>query len=296
MLLKKFPLGYTFGMLALASSAAYAQTFSYTITTDTYIDSGVPTYNEGGNTKVKAVDNPASEQFPGSTSTTRALFVLPAAFWTQVDAAIAANEPYTATVNYYYGNNSLAGYSGGHVTGPNPRDVELHPMTNSWVAGTANNTTNAAGSSGATWDTSDGTTPWTNTTEFPTTTYTVSGSTTSYATNVGGDYDIANYVLEQNNNPPANGTFTWDITSLLTNSTTFNELDTYGALLKVTNDTTYDTANDIQYFLSMNSAESSTKPFVTLTIAPEPGSIGLLGMLGAGLLAGRSRRRIESAK
>jgi hypothetical protein len=274
------------GSLSFASSS-FAQ--SYGISQDTYIDSAEPNYNAGVYNKVKAVDNPASSQYPGSTSTTRVLFYLPTGFWTTVANAVAAGTPIQdATVNYYPVNNSLSGYTAGaHVNGPNPRRVELHPLDNTWTVGTANY---AASTSGATWDTSNGTTPWTNTTEFPTTTYTSNGNSTSYATNVGGDYDVNNYVLDENDAP--SGYFTWDITSLLNNPTTRSELQTYGALLKINNDTTYDTSNDIQYFVSLDSADAtSNTPFATISV-PEPASVGMIGLAAGGLAIGRRKRRI----
>jgi hypothetical protein len=289
-----------FAAVLVITPALYAQSYTYPITQDTYIDSSLPTYNAGSFNKVKAVDNPASVQHPGATSTTRALFYLPAVqsgFWTALDNAISAGETYDVTVNYYAANNSLAGYYQGHVTGSDQRVVELHPMTDSWAVGSANYAPNASGSPGATWNTSDGTTAWTNTASFPTITYNTDGSTsTTTATGVGGDYDVAHSVTDSSgSNSPANGgPFSWDITSLLSGgpgTTTYNELFNYGALLKVNNDTTYDTDNDIQYFLSLNSAEAAagSTPFVTLTVAPEPAIASSLMALA--LLAGYNRRR-----
>lgn len=290
-----------FAVVFAAAPALYAQTYTYPITQDTYIDSSNPTYNAGSFNKVKAVDNPASVAHPGATSTTRALFYLPSdvpgGFWQTLDNAITSGDTYDVTVSYYAANNSLGGYYQGHVTGSAPRVVELHPMTDSWAVGTANYLPNAAGSPGATWNTSDGITPWANTASFPTITYNLDGTTsTTYATGVGGDYDVANYVTDATgyNSPANSGPFTWDITSLLSGgpgSTTYNELYNYGALLKVNDDTTYDTINDIQYFLSLDSYESgaSTAPFVTLTVTPEPaGPVATIAVL---LLAGYNRRR-----
>jgi hypothetical protein len=142
-------------------------------------------------------------------------------------------------------------------------NVSLVPLTRAFGEGTWNGKgTPPTQANGATWNTYDGTNSW---------------------TMAGGDFDSANSVvgikgtLGVNPNDSNGRFFTWDITSLLTNSTTEAELQDFGAMLRI--DETIPPSG--QRFASFTSANSSSYtapylPSVELTVVPEPSSLVLV--------------------
>jgi hypothetical protein len=117
----------------LAAQAALADTtYTYQISTDTYLDSANPTRNYGLSVSDKVVIN--------STSVCRTLFDLPAGLWSHSPSDIMS-----ASVSFYVWNDSTATYK-----------VSLFPLTRAFSVGTS--TTPA---DGATWGTYDGIQSWT---------------------------------------------------------------------------------------------------------------------------------------
>ena len=121
--------------LLAAQAALASNTFTYQITTDTYLDSGNSTRNYGLSGSDKVVIN--------STSMCRTLFDLPTSLWSYSPGDILS-----ATVSFYVWNDSAPGYN-----------VSLLPLTRAFTPGTGTGT--AAPADGATWLTYDGTHSWT---------------------------------------------------------------------------------------------------------------------------------------
>jgi hypothetical protein len=286
-------------MIALfAGTAGAAQQFN--ITNDTFLDSGSPgspsptdasmpnvpgsivngqdIYSYGGEGKIKAVASNYSSSYP-FISYTHTLITLPQSFWN----AIGTNQVISATVNYFPFNDSLS-TSDAHT------NLELHPLTQAFTTG--NGLQNGSGvppvastTGGATWMTTD-------------------GSESDKWTTPGGDYDPTDVLTTNTSLPISKSTvpFTWDITSLLNNATTKAELQNFGALIKVNNESTFPstipTPPGVNDFVSFYSSEYMTAPstmttdathlpFVTLVVMPEPVSaVGAIAML-AGLAARR---------
>lgn len=117
--------------LLAAQAALASNTFTWQITTDTYIDSLNPTRNYGLSGSDKVVLNNTG------TSVCRTLFDLPTSLW-----SYAPGDILSASVSFYVWNDSSAGYN-----------VSLLPLTTAFVEG---NTT-----TGATWLTYDGAHSWT---------------------------------------------------------------------------------------------------------------------------------------
>ena len=132
--MKKFMfLALTLGVIALSGRPAQAE-LSWTITTDTYVDSASPTYNYGARTTERVVIN--------ASSVCRVLFDMPAQLWSYDPAYIAS-----ATVSFYVWSDSSQDYG-----------VSLYPLTRDFVEGTG---TGSATGDGATWNTYDGVNAWT---------------------------------------------------------------------------------------------------------------------------------------
>jgi hypothetical protein len=266
--------------IAVAAPAAHAAAI-YMVATDTYIDSyqlgdgsgGFLTNNQvtnyGESAAVKFVTSAASAQYV-TPSTVRTLFTLPANFW----AAIGTGPVASAEVSYTVRNDSAYNTS---IQAARP--VELHPLTQAFVEGTGGTPSSTMGgannSSGATWQTYNGTTAW---------------------AAAGGDYDATNFVDGVANGQGNLSTITWDITSLVNNPTTRAEMQNDGLMLKLYDD--YDDPNPQQFasLYSVDAYEASggvtaEEPFATFTAAavPEPASAG--GLFGLGVLAGARRRR-----
>ena len=119
----------------LAAQAALADTtFTYQITTDTYLDSANPTENFGLSGSDKVVIN--------STSLCRTLFDLPTSLWSYSPSDIVS-----ASVSFYVWSDNTVTYN-----------VSLLPLTRGFTVGTGKGTTPA---DGATWGTYDGINSWT---------------------------------------------------------------------------------------------------------------------------------------
>jgi hypothetical protein len=247
-----------------AGSAAWAQsTYSYQITADTYIDSKNATLNYGSSGSDKVVD---------STTPCNTLFGLPANLFSYSPSTIQS-----AIVSFYaFQTNGtlLAGYN----------TVTLFPLTQEFVAGTGSK--NGTVGAGATWLTYDGTNPW---------------------TTPGGDYDAENPVAGittpsivynglsvgvQTGDAPNGATFfTFNITPLLTNSTTDTELQDNGAILILGSG-----ANPQSYvtFVSADTTAANNtpayRPLLDATVVPEPSSLILVVVGLAALTCFRKKR------
>jgi hypothetical protein len=116
-----------------AAATALADTSTYQITTDTYIDSANASKNYGLSGSDKVVI---------STTPCRTLFDLPTALWTYSPGDIVS-----ASVSFYVFSDNTATYN-----------VSLSPLTTAFQVGTGTGTSPA---NGATWNTSDGTSLWT---------------------------------------------------------------------------------------------------------------------------------------
>jgi len=237
--------------LAAAPAALASHILTYQITTDTYLDSANSSKNYGLSGSDKVVIN--------STSMCRTVFGLPAGLWSYAPGDIVS-----ATVSFYVWNDNTATYN-----------VSLFPLTTSFVTGTGSNS-GTTPANGATWLTSDGTTLW---------------------ATAGGDFDSVHSVVGTKGavgvNPnDGNGRFfTWDITSLLADSTATSELQDFGAMLRI--DETVPPSG--QRFASFTSANSATYtapylPALVLTVIPEPSSL-LLSVLGMAAVGWFLKRR-----
>jgi len=233
---------------AASGTTALADTLTCQITADTYIDSSNPTRNYGSSGSDKVVI---------SSTPCRTLFDLPSALWSYSPSDIVS-----ATVSFYVWNDSTGNYN-----------VSLCPLTTAFQPGTGNGTSPA---NGATWNTYDGTNPW---------------------TTPGGDFDSANAVigtkgtLGVNPGDPGGRFFTWDITSLLSNPTTEAELQDFGAMLTI-NEAPPATGQDWASFTSADSTSYSAPylPSIELTVVPEP-SASILALLGAAGITGLRKNR-----
>jgi hypothetical protein len=237
----------------LAAQAALADTtFTYQISTDTYLDSATPTKNYGLSGSDKVVTS--------TTSACRTLFDLPTGLWSYSPSDIVS-----ASVSFYVWSDSTATY-----------DVSLLPLTRGFVAGTGSSA-GTTPADGATCGTYDGINSW---------------------TTAGGDFDSANSVvgvkgtLGINPNDSNGRFFTFDITSLLANSTAEAELQNYGAMLSID---IGQTPPSPQRYASFTSADSTkyTAPYLPsleLTVVPEPSS-SLLVMAGLAALTCFRKKR-----
>ncbi len=227
-------------VLAVASMAHAQQVFD--ITADTFIDSGSPgspnpgtgqpnggsgaivngqdIYSYGVDGKVKAVASNYSSSYP-YISYTHVLFNLPQSFWT----AIGSGQVGSVTVSYFPFNDSLD-------TADAHDNMEIHPLTHAFTVGNGTQSPLVASTTGgATWETYD-------------------GAVADAWSTPGGDYDANNYVLSTATDstlPVSKGSvpFTWDITALINNPATRAELETNGALIKVTNETEFPPTSEV---------------------------------------------------
>lgn len=266
----------------------------YVISNDTYIDSEVlgstdnTHTNYGHNAAVKAVSNG-----PGGNSIVHALFTLPTGFWNNLQPV--GSVP-TTTVSYYFRNNSLAtndpSQNPNSVKDPNStsgyyyRQLELHPLTEAFVAGTGGNGgSTSAGAvnakAGADWATSDGTNAW------------VDPSTGTTST-TGAPYSSS--FVYSNTISSAQGVYskvTWDITAWLNDAATRSLLQNDGLLIKVTDENAF-TGNEFASLISYDGAgyvpTSGSNSYAGYypTVTPEPAALASLA--AAGVLLVRRRR------
>ena len=221
-----------------AGSAALADnTYTYQISTDTYLDSANGTLNYGRSGSDKVVIN--------STSICRTLFDLPADLWSYSPGSIES-----ASVSFYVFQDNTQTYN-----------VSLLPLTRGFVVGTWNGKgTPPPTADGATWGTYDGINSWT-----------TAGGDFDSANSVVGTKGT----LGVNPGDPSGRFFTFDITSLLNNPTTEAELQNYGAMLSVDFGQTAPATG--QRYDSFTSADTThyTAPYlpsVEVTVVPEPSS------------------------
>ena len=261
-----------------AGRAGAATVVNVPITNDTFIDSSAAgnvvngvdeqSYGADGSVKVVVADTPDTYSAGDVTSYTHALFQIPAVVFTDYASGLVSD----VTVSYYPKNDSLAG-SGSNNNADGDNVLQLHPLTQSFTIGNGTQTPAAASTAGgATWATYNGVNAW---------------------ANAGGDYDSA-YVNDTNATlPVSKGSvpFVWDIISLLADPTTAAELATNGAIL-VLPDTIAQVPYGTQDFTSLYSANnSSSTPFVSVTLVPEPAAASLLVLGGAAPLARRRSGR-----
>lgn len=248
-------------VLAAASTALAQTTNSYSITQDTYIDSRSATLNYGTSGSDKVVD---------STTPCNTLFQLPANLFSYSPGTIQS-----AIVSFYAFGPALQ---------PGANTVYLYPLTQGFVPGTGSK--NGTPGAGATWNTYDGTTPW---------------------TTPGGDYDAEDPVADitaasivyngsvvqvQPGDAPNGATFfTFDITSLLSNPTTDTELQDNGAILII------GSGASPQSYVTFVSADTTAanntpayRPLLDVTVVPEPSSLILVLVGLAGLTCFRKKR------
>lgn len=155
------------------------------------------------------------------TSVTRGLFAIPEALGAYPPEAIQEARVYF----YVFQDNTKT------------REIRLYPLTTTFVEGTGGTGANATG---ATWLTSDGINNW---------------------TTPGGDFDSDHAVVgvkEPVLDPDLNDRFfNWDITALLTNSSTRSNLLTHGAILIIDESPIPATSSDRAPFTS---SESTSNP------------------------------------
>ena len=256
----RFGLASSLVVLAAAPGLAAVQT----ITNDTYVDSYVSNLgdnthtNYGASQVVKAVTSAASTAFP-APSVVHTLFTLPTQFWNDLGSQQATS----VVVQYNTKTNQMHG-----------RDVELHPLTHAFVAGTGGSPSASQGGTA-------------NTDAAP-----IGADYTSYDgksadtwTTPGGDFDAAHFVLTQNGT--AGTAFTWDITALVNNPLTRAEIQSDGLYLRTVNEGDLPNPQDFASLFSGDSA--SGKPTVTYSVVPEPASLATLG--GLVLLTLRRRKQ-----
>lgn len=264
------------------------------ITIDTYIDSydGTPSpfiptnqdVNYGGSAATKVVTSPGSTQYPNATSAVRSLIKLPDSFWTTVGTSNVAAADVTLRIRNLNGNTGI----------PFTRTVSAHPMLRSFVTGngfqptvpggtvpnTQGGTQNtAANPIGADWLTYDGVNPW-------------SGG--GAGTDPSYDYDAAHSVIGVLNTVGVT-TMSWDLTALINDPGTRQNIHDFGLMLKITDDLNFPAVGTPQQFISYYSYEGALTqgdptayyPVTTVTV-PEPATLAGIGLMVA--LGARRRR------
>jgi hypothetical protein len=275
--------------------------FADEISTDTYIDSYDATQygltknsdvNYGSSAATKVVNSAGSTMYPLATSDVHTLLTLPSSFWNAIGTSTSVTASVSFRIRNFNNNNAQPALF--------TDSVGLYPLTQTFSAGTGGSasstqggTENNAGGNGAIgadWFTSDGTTPW---------------------STPGGTYDAADGVVVNVSSgalpTPTSGLFptqsaadtyiTWDISSLIDNPTTRAEIENNGLLAKIVGDDTFPAAGTQQFlsFYSIDGAGSdvASQPSVFYSVgAPEPASLGILGLGAAALLARRKHKEI----
>jgi hypothetical protein len=256
-------------------------TVTYEIAKATYLDSDYNMDDEGAVTTVKMVVNGTAHS---NGSVTRALIGMPTIDTlsgytsSSVDLALACTQNSDSTNNW---------------------SVRAYPLTQSWTEGTSSTggqTRTGAAVNGATWSTSDGTTPWSGTTG----TWLAYGGT---ITGGGGSYNASAYANVAT--LPVTGSWTtMDLTGIWSQASTDGLLLTdYALNTGVTEDQTQ-IASSSWVTLKFASddwtigttglfANQDARPNLTVTYVtvPEPGTMALLAS-GLGVaLAFFGRRR-----
>jgi hypothetical protein len=244
-------------------------TDTYSVTSATYIDSHPSyDYNHGAMTSsVKAVVNNRS----GDTSMTRILLQLPSTTW-DAPSGMAVQ----SLTLYMYSTTTTGGDDG--------FTARLCPLTQSFVEGTGTSKSGPDKTSGATWETYDGTHLW---------------------ATAGGDYSSLKHVdaVDDATGGPilSNQWARFDLTSLATDA----NLQLYGAMIAVGQQGTDALADPsmiasgdyvTKTFDSDDFATTSLRPYVMVTYAtvPEPATIVIfasgLGAAAAMLWIRRCRK------
>jgi hypothetical protein len=196
-------------MQAAPVKASIVETF--TIDVDTYLDSRDATNNYGVATTVKVLVNGTD----GSLA--RAVFELPDDIW-----SISEDQLISAKVWFYVWMDRTA-----------DRTVTLHPLIRGFAEGTSDGTPSG---DGATWQTYDGSNPWTCT---------------------GGEYDSSILVdaVESAN------WFSWDITALWNNPL----LRSFGGMLKMNDESDPGSPNIPRAPFTSSDGPANERPYIEVT-------------------------------
>lgn len=290
-------------VVTAAASFSACHAGAYPIVNDTFLDSGwtphvvngVDQSSYGADSKIKSVSSGFSNGFPTPTQT-HALIQFSPAFWT----ALASTPTYQEVdVLIYPYNNSLGLAADGPYNGY--RDLELHPLTRGYsksdgTAGPGDGIQSNAqkqqvysDNGGPTWASYDGNSAHT---------WTTAGGDFVDLTSASPGVD---FVLAKDPTVPGVTTagktpqpFVFNITPLLQNPALLTDLETYGALIRVTDE--YNPPSGTQDFTSMVSsddtaaADANYLPSVVI-VTPEPASLAATGCVVAALLGRRRKRR-----
>lgn len=231
---------YALGSFVFAAGMAHAVTIDIPITVDTHVDSRTSNGADGWNFGADHTDKVVVNSQDSPTSLCRALFRLPDDLWLYTPAQIVSAK----VIFYVWQDNSGS------------RNVNLYPLTTNFAQGTGSKNWQPDPVDGATWWTRDGTNAW---------------------TNPGGDFDT-NYpivgVKEDILDPDAHDRFFhWDITALLNDATAREELQAYGALLRI--DELPYPPSGIQYWAAFTSSHDPAcqppfPPHLELIFVPLP--------------------------
>jgi hypothetical protein len=237
---------------AMCSTASANIVLSHeALDTDTYIDNRNSTTNYGTSGSYKMFVNAAGTGGSADGDPTRGLFMLPAGVWTALNAM--PQDP--------SGNIDPSLINTATVTFYKRPDV--NPFSSGWTIYLCPFKT--------TWNETSAT--WSN------------NGDNSYV-------DTAHYAaMTTGSNADYQTWYTWDISSLLANGVSRDELHSYGAVLSLTTldgnnlPTIPETVTNLQRGVNMASSDwvnnPSTidfRPFVALNVAPEPASLLLLAM------------------
>jgi hypothetical protein len=260
----------TVALIGLTSTARAQAPEDINLSSVTYIDQDNPTSNFGGKTQTKLVVNGLNHY--GGTYV-RGLLALPS-------ITVPAGEQ-IQSVSLDLWCTQYSPPSGGSTT----FSTVLYPLTRGFVQGTGT-TSGVTNTSGATWNTYDGTDAW---------------------TTPGGDYDSSTPVMASAT-PAASSWTTFNLTNLWTNPSLVleqQELQNYGALITVSPEN-YNLVSPSNSFITEEFASDvwvnspptpSLNPYIAVTFSavPEPSTVALLAA-GVGLAAIGFGRRWTARK